>query len=54
MIFRNDTSDTDFGFYFHAIPQMDGKLTNVSEGLLICAAMIDTKDLRRRVFHQVN
>lgn len=40
-----DIEDTDLGFYFHAIPQVDGKLSNVSEGLLICAAMIDTKDL---------
>jgi len=39
---------------FHAISEVNGKLSDITKRVLICRSMVETKYIRCRIFHQCN
>jgi hypothetical protein len=45
---------THFRFSFHAIAEVDRKLSYVPECMLVCSRVVQAKDLRGGVLHEVD
>ena len=45
---------TDLCSKFHAIPQMNRQLAGKAESMLICYRMVNTENIRRGIFHEID